>query len=129
MDYQSGDSLECFDVAGHPPERLHLNVGDYVAFKVSGKGSKYQVARVTGINGNVVTYVPQNGLPNGDNLSQVTGNPLLVVPDMPGDAVWNGDTPKNLRITNNTFYKNPVVGERVATLLGLYGKGHIEFKT
>ena len=101
----------------------NLAVGDYIAFKVTGQGGVYQVVRVTGINGNTVNYVPQPGLGGGTN-----GNPLLVAPDSPGHAVWNGDTPKNLRITNNTFWKNSVVG-LAAGAHGFYGKGHIEFKT
>ena len=106
----------------------NLIVGDYVAFKVSGQTSRYQVARITGIVGTTITYVGQPGLPNADDPSQVTGNPLVVAPDVPGDAVWNGDTPKNLRITNNIFWKNSVVGAAVGAF-GFFGKGHIEFKT
>ncbi|MGH9968277.1 MAG: DUF4214 domain-containing protein [Pyrinomonadaceae bacterium] len=101
----------------------NLTVGDYIAFKVTGQGGVYQVVRVTGIDGNTVNYVPQPGLGGGTN-----GNPLLVPPDSPGHAVWNGDTPKDLRITNNTFWKNSVVG-LAAGAHGFYGKGHIEFKT
>ena len=101
----------------------NLSVGDYIAFAVSGQGSRYQVVKVTAINGTLVSYVAQPGLDGG-----TTGNPLMVPPDSPGDAVWNGDTPKNLRITNNTFWKNPVVGI-AAGVYGFYGKGHLEFKT
>ncbi len=101
----------------------NLAIGDYIAFQVSGQSSPYQVARVTSINGSTVSYTPQAGLDGG-----TTGNPLMVAPNSPGDAVWNGDTPKNLRITNNTFWKNSVVG-LAAAAHGFYGKGHIEFKT
>ena len=101
----------------------NLAVGDYIAFRVTGQGSHYQVARVSELNGNSVAYVPQGGLDGPSS-----GNPLVVAPETPGDAVWNGDTPKNLTITNNVFWKNPVVGAAAAAL-GYYGKGHMEFKT
>ncbi|MGH9967078.1 MAG: right-handed parallel beta-helix repeat-containing protein [Pyrinomonadaceae bacterium] len=105
----------------------NLAVGDYIAFKVSGLACTsadpcvYGVARVTGISGNMVSHVGQRGLNN------TGGNPLLSVPMTPGDAVWNGDLPKNVTITGNTFWKNPVVGA-LAGQRGFYGKGHLEFK-
>lgn len=101
----------------------NLGIGDYIAFKVSGQAIPYQVARVTAINGNTVSYVPQAGLDGGN-----TGNPLLVPPQSPGDAVWNGDVPKNLTVRYNRFWKNSVVATAAAAL-GFYGKGHMEFKT
>lgn len=99
-----------------------IKVGTYLAFKVSGQKSPYQVARVTAVNGNVVDYVGQPGIRGG-----TTGNPLLVAPDAPGDVVWDGDLPRNSRITNNAFWKNSVVAN-AAAVFGLYGKGHIELK-
>lgn len=110
-----------------------LTVGDLVAFKVSGQPTVYQVARVTSVSGSTIQYVPQQGLP------VEMGNPLRVAPAVPGDAVWNGDLPRFITITRNRFWKNPIVGARMAAStacgvrsdgspLGCFGKGHIELK-
>ncbi len=100
----------------------NLAVGDLIAFEVTGDPSfAYQVARVIAINGNTVSYVPQGSGDGG-------GNPLAIIPNVPGDAVWNGDVVKDVTITRNLFVLNPIVAQTIAAATGNFGKGFIELK-
>jgi parallel beta helix pectate lyase-like protein len=100
----------------------NIAVGTLIAFKVSGNPNfAYEVARVTSITGNTVTYVGQASVDG-------TGNPLVRNPNSPGDAVWEGDVVKDVTITRNDFVLNPVVAETIANLTGNFGKGCIELK-
>jgi uncharacterized protein (TIGR03437 family) len=78
----------------------NLAVGDLIAFKVtngvySGGTVTHQVARVTAINGNSITFVSQS---SSVSATLNGGNPLLVVPDSPGQALWNGYLPTDITI-------------------------------
>jgi hypothetical protein len=81
----------------------NLAVGDLIAFKVTGgmNGNgpiSHQVARITSISGNSVNFVSQ---PSSVAGSLNGGNPLTVVPDSPGQALWNGYLPENITIRHS----------------------------
>jgi hypothetical protein len=78
----------------------NLAVNDLPAFKVTGgmyAGGpvSHQVARVTKITGNVVDFVGQSSSQSGTING---GNPLLVTPDVPGQALWKGYLPTDITI-------------------------------
>src|SRR5258705_7940657 len=115
------------------------SVGDYVAFLAPGMtytvgvnhGQPYEwgAAKVTGVNGNTITYVPQLS----NNVQSVWGvgpggTPLTAAPSSPGMAVWNGDRPKDILIERNKFVKEPVSLASVYNQYGYWPKGHIEMK-
>lgn len=114
-------------------------VGDYVAFLAPGMiysvgfyhGQPYEwgAVKVTAVNGNTITYVPQSSTNQqsawGTGLG---GTPLTSAPSSPGMAVWNGDRPKDIRIENNKFVKEPVSLNSVVNQHGYSSKGHIELK-
>jgi uncharacterized protein (TIGR03437 family) len=91
----------------------NLSIGDLIAFKViNGRQPAgatcancsvvFQVARVTGINGNVVDYVGQYN----QGGSGTGGNPLLQPPDAPGLAQWNGYSNQDITIQRCQFVSN-----------------------
>jgi hypothetical protein len=92
----------------------NLAVGDLVAFKVTGgltpptngvhpsESTQFQVAKVTGIAGSVVSYMSW-GAYDGDVAG---GNPLLQAPDAAGPAQWNGYLNEDITITQNDFVLN-----------------------
>ncbi len=71
----------------------NLDVGDLVAFKMPVGENK--TARVTAINGNLVSY-------KGEGPSALVSSPLA-----PGGAAWDGSAPGNITIIRNTFHKRP----------------------
>lgn len=90
----------------------NLNIGDLVAFKTFGGTqppgavcsncpSLVQVAKVTAISGNVVSYVAAGA--KGD-LNK--GNPLRQVPDAPGEATWNGYLNQDITIQRSQIVLN-----------------------
>ena len=91
----------------------NLNVGDLIAFKVVEHGGilppaatcsscpvVFQVAKVDAINGNIVTYHGQY------NYAGTGGNPLLVPPDSPGLAQWNGYVNQDILLQRNQIVEN-----------------------
>lgn len=104
----------------------NLAVGDLVALKTTGgltpptngahpsEGVVFQVVKVTGIAGSVVSYQSW-GTYDGD-LSG--GNPLLQVPDSPGLAQWNGYLNEDITISQNQLVLNFNSTETVWTSTG-----------
>jgi len=115
------------------------SVGDYVAFLAPGMtyavgvnhGQPYEwgAAKVTAVNGNTITYVPQlsNNVQSAWGVGP-GGTPLTAAPSSPGMAVWNGDRPKDILIEHNRFVKEPVSLASVYAQYGFGPKGHIELK-
>ncbi len=114
-------------------------VGDYIAFLAPGMtysvgvyhGEPYEwgAAKVTSVNGNTITYVPQSS----NNVQSAWGTgpggtPLTAAPSSAGMAVWNGDRPKDILIEHNQFVKEPVSLQAVSSQYGYWPKGHIELK-
>ncbi|HEV7744039.1 MAG TPA: hypothetical protein VGO56_03485 [Pyrinomonadaceae bacterium] len=90
----------------------NLNVGDFVAFKTTGGTQPpgavcsncpclVQIAMVTAISGNMVSYVGAGA--KGD-LNK--GNPLRQVPDAPGDASWNGYLNQDITVQRSQIVLN-----------------------
>ncbi len=114
-------------------------VGDYIAFLAPNmifevgvfhdQPYEWGAAKVTAVNDNTISYLPQwsNNLQSawGTGLG---GTPLTSAPSSPGMAVWNGDRPKDIRIENNKFVKEPVSLVAVNNEHGYSPKGHIELK-
>lgn len=105
----------------------NLNVGDLIAFadgpaQSPYTGFYYEVAKVTNINGNTVSYVPW-GSKTG------TGLPLTRPPLSPGAARWNGVNPGSVRITKSTFWINPAIAKQIKTEIGQTPKGAFEIKS
>lgn len=98
----------------------NLGVGDLIAFQV--RPDYYEVARVTGLSGNAVSYEPWGG-------SIGPGRPLTGPPISPGGARWKGINPGNVSITHSTFYINPKIVARIASEIGQYPKNFFEIKS
>jgi uncharacterized protein (TIGR03437 family) len=114
-------------------------VGDYVAFLAPnmiysvgvnhGQPYEWGAAKVTAVNGNTITYVPQKS----NNVQSAWGDgpggtPLTSAPTSPGMVVWNGDRPKDILMEHNQFVKEPVSLAAVYQQYGYGPKGHIELK-
>ena len=87
----------------------NLKAGDLIAFQTRPGYS--EVAKVTAVNGEVVSYKPWGG-----NIGP--GLPLKAPPVSPGGARWNGLNPGNVRITRSTFYINPAIAGQIAAEIG-----------
>lgn len=91
-------------------------------------GLYFEVAKVTAINGNQVSYTPWAGsIGSKPDCAGDCGTPLKRVPLIPGEARWNGQNP-SARITQNTVWINPVVAQKIQTDFGRNPKGFIEAK-
>src|SRR5215813_2602536 len=105
----------------------NLKIGDLIAFANGQAQSPYtglyfEVAKVTKLNGNVVSYMPW-GSKTGPGL------PLSRPPVSPGEARWNGVNPGGVRITHSTFWINPVIAKQIREELNLLPKGAFEIKS
>ena len=98
----------------------NLRAGDLIAFQTRTGYS--EVARVTAVAGDLVTYKPWGG-----NIGP--GLPLKAPPISPGGARWNGLNPSDVRITRSTFYINPAIAGQIATEIGYYPKNFFEIKS
>jgi len=118
----------------------NLNVGDLMALAdgpsqgVGGdpnlNGLYYRVAKVTGISGNIVNFIPWAGsLGNIPGCTGSCGIPLSGPPVSPGGARWNGTNPGHVTITHSTFWINPTVAAQVAANTGRVPKGFFEIKS
>lgn len=111
----------------------NLNVGDLVALAVGPategySGLYFEVAKVTGINGKQVSYVPWAGsIGSKPGCTGDCGIPLTRAPISPGEARWNGMNP-SARITQNTIWINPTVAAKIYADYGRVPKGFIEAK-
>lgn len=91
-------------------------------------GLYFEVARVTGINGNQVSYKPEAGsIGSKPDCVQDCGTPLKRIPLSPGEARWNGTNP-SARITRSTFWINPISAAKVFSENQRTPKGWIEAK-
>jgi hypothetical protein len=98
----------------------NLAAGDLIALQT--RQDYYEVARVTGVNGNTINYEPWAG-----NLKP--GLPLHSPPISPGGARWDGLNPGKVRITHSTFHINPVIANQIFTEIGSFPKGFFEIKS
>ncbi len=104
----------------------NLVVNDLVSFHTTGgrtpvtgnphsdEASPAEIAKVTGIAGSVVSYI---GWGSYDGYIG-NGNPLLQVPDTPGEALWRGYTPIDITIQRNQIVCNFNSTEAVWTFSG-----------
>jgi hypothetical protein len=111
----------------------NLSVGTLVALAdgpaLQGyTGMYFEVARVTVINGNQVSYKPEAGsIGSKPDCVQDCGTPLKRIPLSPGEARWNGTNP-SARITRSTFWINPISATKVFAGNQRTPKGWIEAK-
>ncbi len=116
----------------------NLNVGDLIALADSlsqGSGDPslnglyYRVAKVTGISGSKVNFIPWAG--SIGNLPGCTGDcgiPLSQPPLSPGGARWSGSNPGHITITHSTFWINPTVAGQINATTQRVPKGFFEIK-
>ncbi|HKY21186.1 MAG TPA: right-handed parallel beta-helix repeat-containing protein [Vicinamibacterales bacterium] len=88
----------------------NLAVNDLVSVK---QGGVWKAVRVSSIAGAIVAY-------SGYGNSALTGTP-----DVPGEARWKGDLPRDIVITRNTLQKR---ADWVTQGLGAQAKGFVEVK-
>lgn len=112
----------------------NLHVGDLIAFATKPAttgytGYYYEVAKVVGISGNLVTFIPWAGsIGNKPDCTGDCGIPLTQPPIEGTEARWNGDNPQDVYVTRSTFHINPVVAEQIYNETQRLPKGYFEIK-
>jgi hypothetical protein len=95
---------------------VNTNLGSHTGATMFVPG-EYGSVKVDSIVGSVVTYHAVG-----------VNSDLRIAPMVPGDVQWNGRLPKNITLTHNTFFIDPVIAAASHAATGSSNKGFWEAK-